>query len=85
MWRIRQLYASMGYRCGEKKVEFRLLYWGAFHRVEGQDVDNMDAMMITTERTFRMAVENIGFLLAALEKGCLEEWRKVLGDGERKS
>jgi hypothetical protein len=79
MWRVRNLYASMGYHCGEKEVTFRLLYWGVFHRVTGQHVDNMDAMMITTERIFRMAVENIGFLLATLEKNCLEEWRKALG------
>jgi hypothetical protein len=85
MWRIRQLYASMGYSCGEKEVDFRLLYWGAFHRLEGRDVDNMDAMMITTERIFRMVIENIGFLLVALERDCLDEWRKVLGHGERKN
>jgi hypothetical protein len=41
----------------------------------------MDAMMITTERTFRMAIENIGFLLTDLENNCLGEWRKALGDG----
>jgi len=81
MWRVRELYASMGYCCGEKQVDFRLLYWGAFHRVEWQDVDNMDAMMVTTERTFKMAIENIGFLLAVLEKNCLGEWRKALGHG----
>jgi len=67
--------------CGEEMVDFRLLYWGAFHRVEWQDVDNMDAMMVTTERTFKMAIENIGFLLAVLEKNCLGEWRKALGHG----
>lgn len=80
MWRVRQLYASMGYACGEKRVEFRLLYWGAFHRIEWKNLDNMDAMMITTERIFRMAIENIGFLLTDLEETCLEKWRKVLGD-----
>jgi hypothetical protein len=82
MWRVRELYASLGYRRGEKEVHFRLLYWGVFHRVRGQDVDNMGAMMITTERTFRMAVENIGFLVTALERDCLEEWRKALGHGD---
>ena len=81
MWRVRQLYASMGYCCGEKRVDFRLLYWGVYHRVEWQEVDNMDAMMITTERTFKMAIENIGYLLTDLEKNCLGEWRKALGDG----
>jgi hypothetical protein len=81
MWRVRQLYASMGYWCGEKRVDFRLLYWGVFHRVEWQEVDNMDAMLITTERTFRMSIEDIGFLLADLEKNCFGEWRKALGDG----
>jgi hypothetical protein len=81
MWRVRQLYASMGYCCGEKRVDFRLLYWGVFHRVEWQELDNMDAMMITTERTFRMAIENIGFLLTDLEKNCLGEWRKALSGG----
>jgi hypothetical protein len=25
MWRVRELYASMGYRCGEKEVDFRIL------------------------------------------------------------
>jgi hypothetical protein len=79
MWRVRQLYASMGYCRGEKRVDFRLLYWGVFHRVEWQEVDNMDAMMITTERTFKMAIDNVGFLVADLEKNCLGEWRKTLG------
>ena len=80
MWRVRELYASMGYCCGDKQVDFRLLYWGVFHRVEWQDVDNMDAMMLTTERTFRMAIENVGFLVSELEVNCLGEWRKALGD-----
>jgi hypothetical protein len=82
MWRVRELYATMGYRCGEREVHFRLLYWGAFHRVEGQDVENMDAMMITTEHIFRMAVDNIDFLLAELENNCLEEWRTAFGHGD---
>jgi hypothetical protein len=80
IWRVRELFASLGYCCGEKQVEFRLLYWGAFHRVEWQDVDNMDAMTVTTERIFRMAIENIGFLVSELEVNCLGEWRKALGD-----
>jgi hypothetical protein len=80
MWRVRELFASIGYCWGEKQVEFRLLYWGAFHRVEWQTLDHMDAMMITTERIFRLAIENIGFLLTDLETNCLEEWRKALGD-----
>jgi hypothetical protein len=42
----------------------------------------MDPMTVTTERTFRMAIENIGFLLTALEKNCREEWRKALGHGD---
>jgi hypothetical protein len=78
MWRVRQLFASMGYCAGEKQVHFRLLYWGAFHRVEWQEADNMDPMMVTTERTFKLAIENIGFLLTVLEKDCLGEWRKAL-------
>jgi hypothetical protein len=82
MWRVRQLYASMGYRRGEKQVEFRLLYWGAFHRVEWKNLDNMDAMMVTTERIFRLAMDNIGFLVAELEQNCLGEWRRALGNGE---
>ena len=62
-------------------VDFRLLYWGVFHRVEWQNADNMDAMMITTERTFKLAVENIGFLVTNWRENCLGEWRKALGDG----
>jgi hypothetical protein len=83
MWRVRNLYASMGYRCGEKQLDCRLLYWGAFQRPEEGNTGHMLPMMLTTERTFRMAVENIGFLVATLEKHGLEEWRTRFGRENR--
>jgi hypothetical protein len=79
MWRVRNLYASMGYRCGEQQVDCRLLYWGAFQRPQEGNNGHMLPMMLTTERIFRLAVENIGFLVATLEKHCLEEWRRRFG------
>jgi hypothetical protein len=81
-WRIRYLRARMGYRCGEKELDFSLIYWGAFHWIDWMKAENMDAMMITTERAFRLAVENIGFLLDALERNCLEDWREAIDQME---
>jgi hypothetical protein len=75
MWRMRHLRAQMGYHGGDTALGFPLLYWGAFNRVEWMQTDMMDAMMLTTERVFRLAIENIGFLLATLEKDRLESWR----------
>jgi hypothetical protein len=68
----------MRYRHGEREVGFPLVYWGAFNWIEWMKVENMNPMMITTERIFVMAIENIGFLLATLEANCLERWRSAL-------
>jgi hypothetical protein len=79
MWgRIRELRVSTGYRRGEKEVIFPLIYWGAFHWIEWMKVENMNPMMITTERIFTMAIENIGFLLTILETNCLAHWRNAV-------
>jgi hypothetical protein len=79
LWgRIREFRVSLGYRRGEKEVGFPLIYWGAFNWVEWMKVENMNPMMITTERIFIMAIENIGFLLANLEANCLERWRNAV-------
>jgi len=79
MWgRVRELRASTGYRRGEKEVIFPLIYWGAFHWIEWMKVENMNPMMITTERIFTMAIENIGFLLTILETNCLARWRNAV-------
>jgi hypothetical protein len=68
MWgRTRELRASAGYRRGDKEVRFPLIYWGAFDWIEWINVEHMNPMMITTERLFAMAIENIGFLLTTLE------------------
>jgi hypothetical protein len=83
MWgRIRELRAWMGYRRGEKEVIFPLIYWGAFHWIEWMKVENMNPMMITTERIFTMAIENISFLLRTLETNCLDEWRRAVSQLE---
>jgi hypothetical protein len=81
-WRVRYLRARMGYHCGEQEIDFSLMYWGAFHWIEWMKADNMDAMMITTERVFRLAVENIGFLLTELETNCLDDWRGAASQPE---
>jgi hypothetical protein len=90
LWgRIRELRASAGYHRGEKEVIVPLIYWGAFNWVEWMKVQNMNAMMVTTERIFTMAVETIGFLLATLETNCLELWRNAANgqdfEGDRES
>jgi hypothetical protein len=77
-WRVRYLRASMAYHYGDQSFYFPLIYWGAFHWIEWMKADNMDAMMITMERVFRLAIENIGFLLAELEPICMEDWRTAL-------
>jgi hypothetical protein len=81
-WRLRYLRARMGYRCDEKGIGFPLIYWGAFHWIEWMKTENMDAMMITTERIFGLAVENIGFLLTALERNCLDAWHGAVSQPE---
>ncbi len=81
-WGLRYLRAWMEYRCGEKAIGFSLIYWGAFHWIDWMKAENMDAMMITTERVFRLAVENIGFLLTALERNCLEDCRRAVSQPE---
>jgi len=84
LWgRIRELRASMGYCRGENEVIFPLIYWGAFNWIEWMKVENMNPMMITTERVFTMAIENIGFLLATLEANCLERWRNAVNGGNK--
>ena len=45
-----KLSASGGYRRGEKEVIVPLFYWGAFHWIEWMKLENMNPMMITTER-----------------------------------
>ena len=76
--RVRELSASAGYRRGGKEVIVPLFYWGAFHWIEWMKLENMNPMMITTERIFSMAIENIGFLLTALETNCLADWRDAV-------
>jgi hypothetical protein len=73
---IRELRASAGFRRGEKEVIVPLIYWGAFHWIEWMKAENMNALMITTERVCRLAVENIGFLLTELENNFLDDWRE---------
>jgi hypothetical protein len=78
LWgQIRELRASMGYHCGDLEIHFPLIYWGAFNWVEWMKIENMNAMTITTERIFTMAVENIAFLLTTLEANFLERWRTL--------
>ena len=78
LWgRVRELRASAGYRRGEKEVVVPLIYWGAFNWIEWMKIENMNPMMITTERIFTMAIENIGFLLTMLETNCLDRWRNA--------
>ena len=72
---VRELGVSVGYRRGEKEVHFPLIYWGAFHWIEWMKVENMNPMMITTERIFTMAIENVGFQLTMLESNCQTGWR----------
>jgi len=81
-WRLRYLRARMEFHRGEKEIGFSLIYWGAFHWIEWMKTDKMNAMMITTERVFRLAVENIGFLLTALETNCLDDWRRAISQSE---
>jgi hypothetical protein len=79
MWgRIRELRASMGYRCVAEEASVPLVYWGAFNWIEWMKVESMNPMMITSERIFTMAIENIGFLLTILETNCLERWRNAV-------
>ena len=79
LWgRVRELCASMGYHRGDKEVILALIYWGAFNWIEWMKVENMNPMMITTERIFTMAIENIGFLLTTLETNCLARLRNAV-------
>jgi hypothetical protein len=79
LWgRARELRASAGYRRGEKEVFVPLVYWGAFNWIEWMKIENMNPMMITTQRIFTMAIENIGFLLTMLETSCLERMRNAV-------
>jgi hypothetical protein len=68
MWgRVRYLRCSMGIHRDGGEVYIPLIYWGAFDKVEWLGAENMNPMMVTTERVFTMAIENIAFLLTALE------------------
>jgi len=69
---------SFEYQWAEERVGFPVLYWGAFQEIDWQGVEKMCPMLVSTERIFTMAVENIGAILAIAEAEWLNRRRDAI-------